>query len=209
MKTLLLIVGLLLSSCPHVQASEAYANASLEEQPRILKASELLGYQISPEQASALLHAHNLTANEVGTDSTPAGIFPDGNSNFTPSQLRRKAKALVSGGFKLKEVELLMRAGLAGSSGVTGGAVPPPYGSDFYHEPKRSDGTLPLTEFEKYGDRVRASYRSQPPAYRQLPPPVQREYARPHDEHRWYRPISERDAALLRHLRGNVRGAGH
>jgi hypothetical protein len=122
MKTLILIVGLLVSSYPLAQASpmgeqaknEVFANALLEDQPRIEKANEILGYRISSEQESALLRAHNLTADEVGTDNTPVRIFPDGTSNFTRSQLRRKARVLVSGGFKLKEVDLLMRAGLAG-----------------------------------------------------------------------------------------------
>lgn len=80
--------------------SDVEQNASLPPEARLAKAQELLGKELSPEQQSAILKAH-----EVGSS---------GEGKFTKAELLEKARILDEAGFTKEERRVLMENGITG-----------------------------------------------------------------------------------------------
>lgn len=82
------------------EAVEVFANASLAENARIQKASEILGEVLTPQQQEAILKAHEYGKN---------GVY-----ELDFSQLREKQRILTKeGGFTKEQARVLIEAGIA------------------------------------------------------------------------------------------------
>lgn len=98
--------------------SQVYTNACLSDRSRVRTAAHLLGkyaLRITGKKGKALLDAHQVGGQpEASTKTAPAGIKPDGTSNFTVGQLRQKHRVLKKAGYTSSEIRKLFEAGLAG-----------------------------------------------------------------------------------------------
>ena len=84
---------------------------SLEERTHLLKAESLLGRELPPKQARAILNSHFVGLGEMGKDGTPARI-----GNYTYTQMREKILILRDDGFPLSERRILVENKIVGIS---------------------------------------------------------------------------------------------
>ncbi len=83
---------------------------------RLRNTEEALGKTLTPKEAKSVIQSHEVGAGEAGKISgTEAGIRPDGKSNYTYGQIRKKYEVLKEGGFTKDEAKILMDKKLAGS----------------------------------------------------------------------------------------------
>ncbi|MCY4643941.1 MAG: hypothetical protein OXB88_04930, partial [Bacteriovoracales bacterium] len=73
-------------------------------------AKEVLGKELSDEQAQAVFKAHEVGAGKIGKDGKTLARV----GNYTQAQLREKTKILREAGFDQKEVRKLMEKGVVG-----------------------------------------------------------------------------------------------
>lgn len=89
-----------------------YENAALEDDvERVSRAQQLLEKEeLTRDQETAILRAHNVGISEMGRDGGKAGIY-----NFTLAQIREKNRILAEAGFSEDERRALLEAGIAGA----------------------------------------------------------------------------------------------
>jgi hypothetical protein len=94
-----------------------YANAQLAPKARLHKASVILGASLTAPKAEAILQAHEVGADQPGRDSRlPAGVKPDGTTNYTFVQLRAKYSILKGAGFTGRQIARLFDHGIVGQT---------------------------------------------------------------------------------------------
>jgi hypothetical protein len=96
----------------------AYANSRLMwRYQRVKLARTLLKTPINYQRAKAIHQAHKIGRGEPGRNPKHvAGVNPNGTTNYTVAQLRRKAAVLHKAGFSRSEIRTLFDHGVVGSA---------------------------------------------------------------------------------------------
>ena len=147
-------IRLLGNKLQHLTLSQRQALDSVRLQ-RIRDAEEVLGKQLTDEQAQAVQRAHSVGATDtVGRN----GLSPPGIGNYTDAHLREKSQILQAAGFSQAERRSLMEAGVVGRSTVEEAVQNIP-ASEIVKLPKDELQQLPATYLTKeqvkaLGDKV-------------------------------------------------------